>query len=60
MSRVMEEMIAQAVKEKRREIAANLLATGDSHEKIARVTKLSLEEVMELDKHRLRNNQQET
>lgn len=53
MSRVIDEMIAEAIEKKRRKIAMNLLATGDSYEKVAYVTELSLEEVTELDKFRL-------
>lgn len=54
MCRAMEEMrdkaVAEATKKFAKEIAVELLATGDSYEKIARVTKLSVEEVKELDK----------
>lgn len=50
MCRAMEEMRNDAVKRNKIEIAVELLALGDSYEKIARVTKLSIEEVKELDK----------
>ena len=50
MCKAMEEMRNDAVKKNKIEIAIKLLATGDSDEKVALVTDLSIEEVKELDK----------
>ena len=48
MSRVLEEMCAEAEHEKAVQIARQFLAEGDSPEKVARCTGLSLDTVLEL------------
>lgn len=54
MSKVIEDMLnkvtAEVTRKYVKEVAVRLLEVGDSYEKIARVTKLSVEEVKELDK----------